>query len=110
LTIKAIATLGTPSVPSSIGAGKTFTLSGTLKPRFPAGATTVKVKFYRYDGAKWVYVKTVSAVNSNYSTYSKYTLKAKLTTKGTYRFRATTLHTTKWAPAVSSYSRTMTVK
>ena len=33
--------LGTPKVPSSVRAGRSFTVSGTLSPRFPAGQKTV---------------------------------------------------------------------
>jgi hypothetical protein len=110
LPVKAIATVGIPKAPTAVAAGKTFTVSGTLKPRFPSGQKTVKVNIYRYTSSKWVYLKTLSAVNSNYSSYSKYTLKTKLTTKGTYRFRAKTLSTTKWAAATTSPSKTMKVR
>ena len=38
--------VGKPSCPSSIKAKKKFTVSGTLKPRFTAGAKTVQIKAY----------------------------------------------------------------
>ncbi len=36
-------------------AGTTFSAWSYLKPRFPAGAKTVKVKLYRYRNGWWRY-------------------------------------------------------
>ena len=40
--------LGTPKAPSSVKAGRSFTVYGSLTPRFTAGQKTVQIKVYRY--------------------------------------------------------------
>ena len=91
-------------------AGTTFSAWSYLKPRFPAGAKTVKVKLYRYKSGKRNYIRTYSTVNSDYSSYIKYKARIRLTTKAKYRLKAYTSHTSTWAGAYSSYSNTMTVR
>ena len=102
--------LGVPVSPRSVGQGKTFTVSGTLKPQFPAGEKTVKIKLYRLVRGVWKYVRTYDAVNAEYSNYSKYKLKISLTRRARYHFKAYTRANDEWTAAVSKYSRTMTVK
>ena len=109
-TVKRVASLGTPKVPTSVRAGTTFSVSGTLKPRFPAGQKTVKIRLYRYGSGKWSYVRTYSAKNSNYSSYSKYKARIRLTTKAKYRFKAYTSTTTTWAGTSTGYGWTTTVR
>ncbi len=54
-TVKRVAALYRPRVPTSVRAGTTFSAWSYLKPRFPAGAKTVKVKLYRYRNGWWRY-------------------------------------------------------
>ncbi len=82
--------LGRPVVPTSVRAGRWFTLYGSLKPHFTAGEKTVKVKVYRYKNRRWVYVKTLTATNVDNGGFTKYRLRTRFTTRGKYRFRATT--------------------
>jgi hypothetical protein len=99
--------LGTPKVPLSVRAGRSFTVYGTLKPQFPAGQKTVKIKVYRYKNRRWVFIRQVSATNAD---HSRYNVKVKLTTKGKCRFRAYTRPTAAWAAATTSLSKTLVVK
>jgi hypothetical protein len=110
LAIQVKPLLGKPGCPSSIKHGKTFTVRGTLKPAFAAGAKTVKVKAYKLNSHKrWVFYQTFTAKNFDFKGYTQYRATVKLTKTGRYRFRAQTAKTAHWAAAKSSYSRTLTV-
>ena len=102
--------VGRPVVPKAVKAGKFFKVWGSLKPRFPAGAKTVKVKAFRAKGGKWVVVKRLTATNVDTARYSKYEVKTRLTKKGKYRFRAYTSTMPGWAPAKSTFSKVLVVK
>lgn len=102
------AVLSIPAAPSSVRRSSVFTVSGTLKPRHPAGTAAVKLQFYRLEGVRWVLRKTVSAKVANYSTYSRYVVKTTITSTGKWRVRA--YHADAGhAPSASSY-RGMLVK
>ncbi len=79
LTAKAY--LGTPSTASTVRRSKSFTVSGSLKP-YHGGST--KLYFYRKSGGKWRYAKSVSAKNSAYKSYTKYSVKTKLKSTGSW--------------------------
>ena len=64
LVVQVRPALGVPTVPKSAKVNKNFTVYGSLKPHFPAGAKTVKLKAYRYNGHNWVSYKTYKATNS----------------------------------------------
>ena len=86
---KTKATLGRPSLKTTrLVRGRTYSVSGTLKPRHTARTKPVKVYAYRYVKGKYRYYKSFSATASNYSTYSKYTTKMKLPYRGKWRLRA----------------------
>jgi hypothetical protein len=102
--------VGTPKGPLSVKARALFSVTGSLKPRFTSGSRTVKVQVYKRKAGKWVLVRTSSAVNSDSGSYSKYTLKLRLSVKARYRFKATTRTTAVWAAATTGFSRTLTVK
>jgi hypothetical protein len=81
------------SAPKTVKAGVAFTSKGYLKPRHAAGAESVKVLCYRSerqpDGRyRYVLRKTFSAVNANYSTYTKYSAKVTLPSKGKWKMVA----------------------
>ena len=110
VTIRVRPNLGRPVVRRVVKAGKRFSVYGSLKPRFPAGERTVKVKVYRYKGKRWVVVKRLRAVNRDTSTYTKYVAKTRLTAKGKYRFRAYTPTMDGWASAKSKFSKILVVR
>ena len=102
--------VGRPIVPKTIKAGTLFTVRGSLKPRFPAGAKTVTVKAYRYKGNKWVVAKRLRATNVDTAKYSKYQVRTSFTMKGKYRFRAYTPPMDGWARGTSRVSTVVVVK
>ena len=107
--------LGVPTVPKSAKVNKNFTVYGSLKPHFPAGAKTVKLKAYRYNGHSWVSYKTYKATNFNNGSYTRYKLSVKIAKKGKYRFKASTAAMTDptkpiYASATTGYRKTMQVK
>ena len=105
--------LGVPKVPGSAKVNKKFTVSGTLKPRFPAGAKTVTIKAFRYNGSKWVAYKTYKATNANSGAYTKYSLSLKISKKGKYRFKAragSSSATAPYALVTTANSKTLKVK
>ena len=103
--VKVKAAIGKPACPQSVKAGKKFTVSGSLKPRFPKGTKTVTVKAQRYANGKWRPYKSYKATNADSGAYSKYSVRLKITKKGKYRFYATTANTGAFAAARSAYSR-----
>ncbi len=102
--------LGMPQVRKSVRAGRSFTVYGTLKPQFPAGQKTVKVKIYRSKNGRWVYVRQVSATNVDKLANTRYVAKLKLTAKGRYRFKAYTLKTATWAADTTKLSASLRVR
>ena len=110
LTIHVKPALGVPKVPSSAKVNHSFTVSGTLKPHFPAGEKTVKLSAYRYNGSKWVSYKTYMAVNADNGSYTKYSLSLKISQKGKYRFKASTAATAQFSAATTANSASFQVK
>lgn len=77
--------LSTPSTPPSVLKGRTFTISGYLKPRHP-GKT--KVEVWRKIGTRWVRYRVPLALNADYSTYTRYSLRYAVPYSGWWRVRA----------------------
>jgi len=100
-------TLTRPSAPSSVVHKRSFTVSGYVKPRVAAGSI-VKLYLYRYESGHWKLRKTVSAKVADYSTYSRFSVKTSLTSKGKWRVRSYFSDATH-APSYSSY-RNLTIK
>ncbi|MBE0528957.1 MAG: hypothetical protein IH629_07130, partial [Thermoleophilia bacterium] len=101
--------LGRPVTPKSVKARRYFTVYGSLKPHFTKGQKTVKIKVYRYKNRRYRYVKALWATNVDSGSITKYRLRTRLTTKGKYRFRATS-RPTGWAVKTTSYSKTLVVR
>lgn len=101
---------GRPEMRKPVRAGRSFTVQGTLKPRFPAGEKTVKLKIYRLKKGRWVYVRQVSATNVDTRANTKYVARLKLTAKGRYRFEAHTVVTASWAADTTRPSTVLTVQ
>jgi len=102
--------LTVPKVPSSAKVNKKFTVSGTLKPRFPAGQKTVTLAASRYDGHKWVSYKNYSATNANNGSYTKYSASIKISKTGKYRFKASTAATSMYSATSTDNSATVKIK
>ena len=97
-------TAGSKSV-TSLTYGKTYLVNGTLKPRHASGSKQIKIKAYRWNGSTYVYKKTYTATASNYSSYSRYSAKIKLPSKGTWRLRAYHAADSTNAKTYSSYRK-----
>jgi len=108
--VKVAPAIGKPGCPSSIKAGKKFTVSGSLKPKYPSGAKTVTVKAQRYSGGKWRSYKSYAATNADSGSYTKFSVKVSISKKGMYRFYGTTQVTSTLAAGRSADSRSLQVK
>jgi beta propeller repeat protein len=85
--------LTTPVAPATVNRGTYFTTSGYLKPHHASGTSPVKLQFFRAElQAEGTYVwtlrKTVSALASDYSTYSRYRALTSLPYAGKWMVRA----------------------
>jgi len=100
-TVKA--SLGTPVAPKAMKRSKTYTVYGSLRPWHPAGTKPVRIYKYRKVDGKWKKTGYVKATAYNYKGYTRYKVKMKLTTKGTWRLRAC-------APADSGHATTWSTK
>jgi hypothetical protein len=80
--------LGAPRVPKRVAAGARLTVMGTLAPQHPAGAGSVEIRCYRYDGASWVYRKTRLATNKDYGGVTRYEAQFGLGSRGRWRLVA----------------------
>ena len=65
---------------------------------------------YRLKGGGWRSVARVTATNADSGDASKYSARLKLTTRGTYRFRAEFPAAAGWASGTSQYSGKMRVR
>lgn len=101
--------LGQPTAPKVVKRGVRFTAYGSLVPRHKAGSRTVKIKCYQRKSGVWRLVKTATATNRNYSTYSRYSAKLSLGARGQWKLVASYRATSKYASKTSS-ARYVTVK
>jgi len=83
------AALTKPVANSKVVRSKTFSISGILKVRHPAGDWAVKLYCYRYEGGFWKLRKTVAAkVADSGEEYSSYRVSTTLPSSGSWRVRA----------------------
>ena len=80
--------LSAPRAPARVRAGVRFTVSGTLAPRHPAGASSVEVRCYRRVGSAWSLVRTVAATNADAGDATRYSAQLSLGRAGSWRLRA----------------------
>lgn len=95
--------LGTPVAPKTMKRSKSYTVYGSLKPKHTAGTKPVRIYKYKKVGKKWVKKGYVTAKAYNYKSYTRYKVKMKLTSRGSWRLRA-------YAPADSRHSATWSKK
>ena len=110
--LSALVYLSTPKTSvASPRAGRSFSVTSSLKPRFKAGTYPVKLLIYKKqkDGS-YKYVQSSKARASNYSTYTRLTAKVAIKHgKGSYRMRMRYDGSSKYAKSYSSY-RYVTVR
>ena len=80
--------LSTPAAPSSMTRGKSYAISGYLKPKHTAGTWPVRIYKYRYESGTWVNRGYHSARVSDYGSYSKYTGSVYLQGSGKWMLKA----------------------
>lgn len=93
------ASVGTVHAPSTMYRSRYYTVYGYLKPRHSNGTYPVRIYKYRYVGGHWKSYGYVKAKASNYSTYTKYSVKMRLPYAGKWYVRA-------YAPADSGHVAT----
>jgi len=101
--------VGTPRAPAKARAGRAFTLSGSLRPDFPARQRVGQVTVYRIGKGRLRVVRTVVARTVDRKGTTVYRASIKLGA-GRYRFRMTSLPTASWDSDVSSLSRVLIVR
>ena len=89
--------VGAPKAASKMSHSKSYTVFGYLKPKHTSGSYPVRIYKYRKVSGKWKSSGYVKAKASNYSSYTKYSVKLKLTKAGKWRLRA-------YAPADSGHA------
>ena len=102
--------VGKPSRRSTVKAGKTFTVSGTLAPHIAKGSASVRIRVYRQKGKAWKPFSRLTAAIADKGGASKYSGRLKIKRRGTYRFRAEFPAAGGWAKAASRYSGKMRVR
>jgi len=102
-TVRPKTAVGAPVAPKTMRRGKAYTVYGSLKPRHASGTKPVRIYKYKKVGGNWKSYGYVKATASNYSAYSRYKVKMKLTSKGKWRLRA-------YAPADSLHAATWSTK
>ncbi len=101
--------LSAPRAPARVVADRRFYVVGELSPRHPAGAHSVFIRCYRFNGRSWVLKRTVAATNRDSAGATRYVARFALGKTGRWRLRA-------YAPAdadhaaVTSALRTMRVR
>ncbi len=80
--------LSTPSVPKSVSRSAPFTVFGYLKPRHAPGYVVRVYRWKRISATRWKPYGYVKAPVSDYSTYSKYSVRLRLSERGVWKFRA----------------------
>ena len=94
-------TLGAPKAPAKVRKSRYFTVTGYQKLDSREHDSVVRVYKYRKVAGGWKKSGYVRAKASKYGTYTKYTVKMKLTRKGRWRLRAfvpaDSMHGQKWS-------------
>lgn len=103
LTIAPKVSIGTPVAPKTMKKGRYYTVYGSLKPRHTKGTKPVRIYKYKKVDGKWKSYGYVRAKAYNYKTYSRYKVKMRLTSKGSWRLRA-------YAPGDSKHAATWSTK
>ncbi len=83
--------LSAPRVRRRVAAGARFPVSGSLSPRHAAGAHSVEIRCYRYNGAKWVLRRTIITTNRDFGDVTKYGTRFSLGKAGRWKLIARAL-------------------
>lgn len=94
--------LGRPVAPSVVKRNRYFTVYGSMTPKQTAGTKEVTLKCYRKIGGKWVLKKSVRATAVDYAAASRYKVRFRLGTAGSWKLVASAPETGAHTAAKSS--------
>ena len=80
--------LSAPVAPKTMKRTRYYTVYGSLKPKHAAGTKPVWVYKYKKVAGMWRSYGYVKATAYNYGSYTRYKIKMKLPSKGSWRLRA----------------------
>ena len=95
--------ISTPAAPKTMKRSKYYSVYGFLKPRHTAGTRPVRIYKYKKVNGRWKSYGYVKAKASNYKSWSRYSVKMRLASRGSWRLRA-------YAPADSRHAATWSSK
>jgi murein DD-endopeptidase MepM/ murein hydrolase activator NlpD len=82
------AQLTAPSAPATVAVGSTFSTSGQIGPKHPAGPSDVTVEMWLYTPSGWKYVRSLSASLADDGEKSSYSADVTPSMPGTWRLVA----------------------
>ena len=80
--------LSVPRAQKRVGAGARFTASGRLSPRHPAGAHSVELRAYRWNGSAWVLRRTLRTTNRDSGDATRWAVTFALAKRGRWKLVA----------------------
>lgn len=93
--------LSAPRVQKRVGAGDRFTVSGLLSPAHTAGAHSVELRAYRWNGSAWVLRRTLLTTNRDAGDATRWAVSFALGKTGRWRLTAAALPDADHASATS---------
>ena len=93
--------LSAPRVQKRVGAGDRFTVSGLLSPAHTAGAHSVELRAYRWNGSAWVLRRTLLTTNRDAGDATRWAVTFALGKTGRWRLTAAALPDADHAAATS---------
>lgn len=100
----------TPISPRTMVANRSYRVYGSMKPRHKAGTSPVRIYKYKYVAGKWVSKGYVKAKLTDFRSYSHYSARVKLDSRGIWRLKAYAVGDSQHAPTWSAKSRYVTVR
>ncbi|HET6351613.1 MAG TPA: hypothetical protein VFG89_05740 [Coriobacteriia bacterium] len=98
--------VGTPVAPKSVKKSRYFSVYGSLKPKHSKGTKPVRIYKFKKVGTKWVSKGYVKAKAYNYKGYTRYKVRMRLTSKGSWRLQAYAIpdskHSDSWSAKYDS--------
>jgi hypothetical protein len=88
VSVTPVPSVGVPIAPAKMSRSKYYAVYGYLKPRHAAGTYPVRIYKWKKSSGSWKAYGYTAAKASNFSTYTKYSSKLRLASKGVWRVRA----------------------
>ncbi len=94
--------LSAPRAQKRVATGARFTVSGTLSPKHPAGAHSVELRLYRWNGSRWSLRRTVLTTNRDSGDVTRWAATFALGKSGRWKIVARALADADHAAATSA--------